>query len=93
MKKKLNFCAICLAIASIGGMCVSKFYQGDNQTTSLLLENVEALAGSEDVIITCSSGNDGQCFSPGEDFKMCGEFMYYECEYSGYTFDNCSNPC
>lgn len=53
----------------------------------------EALAGSEDVIITCSGGSEGQCFRQGADLKMCGEFMYYDCEYSGYVFDNCSIPC
>lgn len=62
----------------------------------LVKENVEALTQGvllPEVVITCSSGNEGQCFVKGNDLKMCGEYMYYQCEYSGYQMYTCYNPC
>lgn len=63
----------------------------------MLLENVEALTRGEigEVVITCSKshGGGGQCTRAGMNLKYCGEYSYYECEYTGYTFDSCSTPC
>lgn len=93
MKQKNIFLAVSLAIAGICAVCANAFLIADKQECGLLMENVEALADSEDFVITCNSGNSGQCFAPNGEFKMCGEYFYNECVFTGYMFDYCWNPC
>lgn len=93
MKQKNVFLAVCLAIAGICAVCANAFLFTDEQECGLLMENVEALAGSEDVVITCNSGHSGQCFAPSSDLKICGEYFYYECEFTGYMANSCWSPC
>ncbi|MEA4936484.1 MAG: NVEALA domain-containing protein [Paludibacter sp.] len=61
-----------------------------SDTASLLaLANVEALADEEEFIITCDSGDSGQCFyvSVIEGlFGMC----QFDCDFSGSQNDYCS---
>ena len=47
----------------------------------------------EGVVITCSSGITGRCFRKGCDMRYCGEYTYYQCEFSGYKRDYCTHPC
>ena len=93
MKKKLLIAATCLLIGCVSTIC-SRLTKLSSAESSLTLENVEALAGGDtDVTIVCSSGHDGKCFRKGMDLKFCHENSYYECKYTGYTFDYCKNPC
>lgn len=93
MKKKVILGAICIAIASIGGVCVNKFYVSKNPKLGLMMENVEALADSEDFVITCSAGHSGLCFRETPILRYCGEYQYYECEFTGCKYDECWEPC
>lgn len=79
-----------VAIAALGLGC---YIKPSATGSALLLANVEALSNYElpDVVITCSSGNSGQCFQ--ENFTrwvMEGERMYHPCRYTGNERDYCS---
>ena len=95
MKRKLLLGAFAIAIVCVGAVGVSNFSQGKNiANDSFTLENVEALSDPDaGVVITCGSGHSGKCFRKGYDLKFCGEYSYYECTYTGYTFDYCWKPC
>ena len=93
MKQKNIFWAVCLAIAGIRAVCANAFLFADEQECGLLMENVEALANSEDFVITCSSGSSGQCYRESSNLRICGEYFYYRCEFSGCMLDQCWEPC
>lgn len=81
------------------GCFVSHHYyqQRCDEFSTVMLENVEALANEEELppkpVPKCSQGCEGVCFKRGEALKMCGERMFYECTYTGYLDDYCTNPC
>lgn len=92
-KKHFIFTTVCLLAG-----CIGVFWGGITKSTSnessLTMENVEALTDNEDgVVILCNKGYDGRCFRKGYNLKMCQEYMFYACEYTGYTNDYCKNPC
>lgn len=64
--------------------------------TDLELANIEALSETESpgVTITCDwSPKGGRCYKQGYQLKICGEWMFYECIFTGYQGDSCYNPC
>lgn len=96
MKKKhfiFIFTTVCLLAGCIRGI-FGGITKSISNESSLTMENVEALTDNEDgVVILCNKGYDGRCFRKGYNLKMCQEYMYYACEYTGYTNDYCKNPC
>jgi len=63
--------------------------------SEVTLANIEALAYGEDlppVIITCGQ-YQGHCWIPGQIYKMCGEYTYLECKWTGLERDECYKPC
>ena len=94
MEKKhffaLSMAIAFLSVAVITGIQVST----QSKTPALLMENVEALTNPDnEVVITCSGGNSGQCFRKTPYLKFCGSYSYYECTYTGYMKDQCYRPC
>lgn len=75
---------------------IEEYSFSESKLSKLTIENIEALTeGTElpEVTITCNSGYDGLCFIQGTRMAMCGEYMYYPCEYIGLTAFSCYNPC
>lgn len=96
MKKYLmSFVCAIVVIASVSLVSLFQFDSEELAVDNLLLENVEALTRGEigEVVVTCSRGSSGQCFTKGWDLKFCGEYSYYACVYTGYTRDSCIAPC
>ena len=92
MKKKKYVMVFCFMTAIVGTFLGFSYFEKQELESDLTLANVEALAGGDDVTIVCSKGNDGRCFRKGTSLKMCKEYTYYACEYTGYTKDYCKNP-
>lgn len=60
----------------------------------VILENIEALSGSEETIITCGlRENYGRCWQEGFTLRICQEYFYYECEFTGMQANYCKPPC
>lgn len=96
MKKYLmSFVCAIITIASVSLVSLIQFNSEKLAVDNLLLENVEALTRGEigEVVVTCSSGSSGQCFTRTLNLKFCGEYSYYACVYTGYTRDSCIIPC
>lgn len=96
MKKYfMSFVCAVITIACVSFALLVQFNSGKLVVDNLLLENVEALTRGEigEVVVTCSKGSSGQCFTRSLDLKLCGEYSYYACVYTGYTRDNCTIPC
>jgi hypothetical protein len=100
MKRKRNTMLLTLVVALIGAAFAfmsQRTTQNADLVSTTKMANIEALTGNEEteVVITCSSGRDGQCFRTCwcKGMKMCGEYMYYPCCFSGYQDDYCSSPC
>ena len=93
MKKKL-FNGFLLVAVCFGSLGIQKNLTSSNSSLSgLMLENVEALTTPE-VVITCNKrGTYGKCWRKGSEMKFCGEYTYYECEFTGYQQDYCTHPC
>ena len=56
------------------------------------MANVEALEQSEEGTITCGA-SEGACWIEGYDFRMCGEYNFYECVRSDDPHNSCYDPC
>lgn len=87
--------AMLAAVGTVGGaMGFMTQFNEEKNLSSLTLENLEALTDGEGAEIVCSGGSDGDCYAP--DFgrmKMCGEYMYTPCIFSGVQSDSCTEPC
>lgn len=90
--KLIYFSVIILAAAGV--FCVhqhkTQLHGGD-----IALANIEALTYDlEEVTVMCSSGNQGYCFREDwTQWKMCREYTYHPCVYTGYQSDHCYHPC
>lgn len=85
-----------LMIVGISGLVLKHTRHTDQKLTQLTIENIVALTKPTElpgVVITCNARNDGQCFIQGTRLAMCGEYMYYPCEYVGYQEFSSYNPC
>ncbi len=94
-KQFLLSCMATIALMSTGYLGIKSFSQNKDVYCSLLIENIEALTDGDDlpeIIITCSAGVDGRCFTQGNQIAMCGEYMYYPCQYVGNPAFSCTNP-
>lgn len=91
MKKKIFGAVVVVAIA-VGTMVNVNLNKVGNHTGDLALANVEALAQSEGVTVTCGA-TQGQCWVQGHNLRICGEYMYYECVRGDDPKYSCYNPC
>lgn len=83
-------------IVGIAGLVLKQAQNTDQKLSHLTIENIEALTMPIElpgIIITCSSGYEGQCFAQGTRLVMCGEYMYYDCEFVGNQNFSCYSPC
>lgn len=94
MKKNFIRTVVCTVVFCAVGVA-AYFGMPKEQDNELLLANVEALTGSiENIDVVCSgNGHTGKCYRKGTDMKYCGEYTYYQCEFTGYLFDECYHPC
>lgn len=84
------------AALGISGFIGSSFLSTTFGMSDVELANIEALVAIElpGVVITCSGGDEGQCFAPDlSSIKMCGEHMYNPCFYVGAQESSCTEPC
>lgn len=97
MKKWIFSVVAIVALSSVATFVTQNFRP--EELTLAQLANIEALADPEytlpDLVVECSSGFEGKCFYHDiyKGIKMCGEYMYYPCSYSGYQQDFCKSPC
>ena len=84
-----------VALTAAGYLGIKSFSQNKDAHCSLLIENIEALTDGDDlpeIIIICSAELDRRCFTQGNRIAMCGEYMYYRCQYVGNPTFACINP-
>ena len=93
MKKTKFLSMVAFALMTSAGVMSRTYVDSNEKLSELVMENIEVLAKEEGVVITCSSGITGRCFRKGCDVKYCGEYTYYQCEFSGYQRDYCTHPC
>lgn len=83
-------------IVGITGLVLKQTQNANLKLPKLTIENIEALTKPvelPEIIITCSSGNDGQSFIQVTRLVMCGEYMYYDCEFVGNQSFSCYSLC
>jgi len=90
MKKKIFGAVIIIAIV-VGAMINVNLNKVSNKG-DLGLANVEALAQSEGVTITCGA-TTGACWTQSYFLKFCGPRSYYQCVRSDSPSNSCTNPC
>lgn len=96
MKKSIIVTLV--SVAAISGI-VGYYNQVNTEHpfSPLALANIEALTRYElpEVTIECSGYRDGTCYTEdyGGGFKMCREFMFCPCVFSGVESDYCYMPC
>lgn len=56
-------------------------------------KNISAVLNSVNSDVECSQGHSGTCFRKGTNLVMCGEYMTFDCEYTGNHRNYCFNPC
>lgn len=93
MKKKI-FVILGVALMGIAVFHGIKSQGKASGLSNIQLANLEALSGSEsDFEITCSGGDEGQCFKESlTSFVVCDYEFYRTCEYSGYQTSFCFKP-
>jgi len=94
-KTKLTGCLAIIAIVVSMAININLNTQSNNDLSLLSLANIEALAEYElpEVVITCSTGGEGQCWVDNGDYETVSFFPvpYYVtvCDFSGKTNDFC----
>lgn len=93
---KAKFIIPILAAAAVVGIGLHQLPDGNVGLSNLTIENIEALTESvelKDVIIMCDwQPTGGQCYKSTFQLKMCKEYMYYECLFTGFQTDHCKQP-
>lgn len=85
-----------MGMLGVFGIVGSGYWEKGTEMSDIQLANIEALVITElpEVVVTCSSGSDGQCFTADlGTIKMCGEYMYNPCLYVGIEDCSCVEPC
>lgn len=88
--------SIVLGLILLGSSLGLTHLKSQEPLSDLEMANIEALTETElpGVTITCDwSPKGGKCYKQGYQLKMCGEWMFYECIFTGYQKDTCNNPC
>ena len=97
MKKSFLKIALGAVICLAAGYTVYNVQSKNGNLSVLELANVEALAQIEipEVVIQCSSGNKGTCFTYTDDvcWDVTRRAKGLICKFTGSMSDFCTNPC
>lgn len=92
-KKKLVVGIVGVLVTAFAGLIYGTC--GKLEVGGLAFDNIEALSNSEGVEISCGSmEHKGKCWRENYfNLRFCGEYSYYECEFTGMQAFYCYQPC
>lgn len=89
MIKNIYFLAVILPVLGL----VQNTQNQISEVSSIASENIQAVLSESSDAIICNKGTDGRCFRKGMNLVMCGEYTVFDCEFTGFQYDYCNNPC